>query len=150
MYLSTRLTPRKRHASNVPTHACRKNYKPPPFSHHMCAPITHHLKLDIPPIQGLGIWIVLLTINDPCSTKSPTIGWNSKMPLPIVPHGTFSNVQPLCTQYAMRETKARDVGIGVPSKYCDFPVASLGSMATVTLKRARRVRPQSTKMVRKT
>lgn len=41
------------------------------------------------------------------------------------------------------------MGIGVPSKYCDFPVASLGTMATVTLKRARRVRPQSTKKERR-
>lgn len=37
------------------------------------------------------------------------------------------------------------VGMGVPSKYLDFPVASLGTFATVTLKRARRVRPQRTK-----
>jgi anti-sigma factor RsiW len=41
------------------------------------------------------------------------------------------------------------VGIGVPSKYFDFPVASLGNACTVTLKRARRVRPQRTKKVRK-
>jgi hypothetical protein len=41
------------------------------------------------------------------------------------------------------------MGIGVPSKYCDLPVASLGTMATVTLKRARRVRPQRTKKVRR-
>jgi hypothetical protein len=40
-----------------------------------------------------------------------------------------------------------EVGIGVPSKYFDLPVASLGSIATVTLKRARRVRPQRTKKV---
>jgi len=32
-------------------------------------------------------------------------------------------------------------GIGVPSKYFDFPVLSLGSMATVTLKRASLVKP---------
>ena len=37
------------------------------------------------------------------------------------------------------------VGIGVPSKYFDLPVLSLGSTATVTLKRANRVRPQRTK-----
>ena len=41
------------------------------------------------------------------------------------------------------------VGIGVPSKYFDFPVLSLGRAATVTLKRARRVRPQRTKKVRR-
>ncbi len=36
----------------------------------------------------------------------------------------------------------------MPSKYFDFPVASLGRAWTVTLKRARRVKPQSTKKVR--
>jgi hypothetical protein len=44
----------------------------------------------------------------------------------------------------------RVVGMGVPSKYLDFPVLSLGSTATVTLNRARRVRPQRTKKLRKT
>jgi hypothetical protein len=39
------------------------------------------------------------------------------------------------------------VGIGVPSKYFDFPVASLGSAWTVTLNRASRVRPHKTKKV---
>jgi hypothetical protein len=42
------------------------------------------------------------------------------------------------------------VGIGVPSKYLDLPLLSLGRTATVTLNRARRVRPQRTKNVRKT
>lgn len=40
------------------------------------------------------------------------------------------------------------VGIGVPSKYFDFPVASLGRAWTVTLNRASRVRPHKTKKVR--
>lgn len=40
------------------------------------------------------------------------------------------------------------VGMGVPSKYFDFPVASFGRAWTVTLKRARRVKPQRTKKVR--
>lgn len=35
-------------------------------------------------------------------------------------------------------------GMGVPSKYFDLPVASLGSIATVTLKRASLVKPQRT------
>jgi hypothetical protein len=42
-----------------------------------------------------------------------------------------------------------EVGIGVPSKYLLFPVASFGTFATVMLKRASRVRPQRTKNVRK-
>jgi hypothetical protein len=42
------------------------------------------------------------------------------------------------------------VGMGVPSKYFDFPLLSLGRTATVTLNLARRVRPQRTKIVRRT
>ena len=38
----------------------------------------------------------------------------------------------------------------MPSKYLLFPVASFGTLATVILKRARRVRPQRTKKVRRT
>lgn len=37
------------------------------------------------------------------------------------------------------------VGMGVPSKYLDFPVASFGRDETVTLNRARRESPQRTK-----
>ena len=39
--------------------------------------------------------------------------------------------------------------MGVPSKYLDLPDESLGSEETVTLKRARRVRPQRTKKERR-
>ena len=39
--------------------------------------------------------------------------------------------------------------MGVPSKYLLFPVASLGTLATVILNRASLVRPQRTKKVRK-
>lgn len=42
----------------------------------------------------------------------------------------------------------RVVGIGVPSKYLDLPVLSLGKTATVTLNRASLVRPQRTKKAR--
>lgn len=42
-----------------------------------------------------------------------------------------------------------DVGMGVPSKYLLFPVASLGTFPTVMLKRASLVRPQRTKNVRR-
>ena len=44
--------------------------------------------------------------------------------------------------------RAREVGMGVPSKYCALPVASLGITAAVTLKRASLVRPQRTKNAR--
>jgi hypothetical protein len=40
------------------------------------------------------------------------------------------------------------VGIGVPSKYFTFPVASSASAEAVTLKRASRLTPQTTKYVR--
>ena len=44
---------------------------------------------------------------------------------------------------------ANVVGMGVPSKYFDFPVSSFGSTATVTLNRANLVSPQRTKMAKK-
>lgn len=48
----------------------------------------------------------------------------------------------------MTETIESVVGMGVPSKYFDLPLASFGRDWTVTLKRARRERPQRTKKVR--
>lgn len=48
----------------------------------------------------------------------------------------------------MAATSPKLVGIGNPSKYRDLPVASLGKVATVTLKRAKRVRPHRTKNAR--
>lgn len=41
------------------------------------------------------------------------------------------------------------VGIGSPSKYLALPLASLGTLPVVTLKRANRARPERTKQVRK-
>jgi len=102
------------------------------------------------PLYGLGMCIDLLVIMMPLSTNRPTTGWNSKaVPCPQVPNGRLFRVQPLLTQYDIKAAIERDVGIGVPSKYLLFPVASLGTLATVILKRARRVRPQRTKKVRK-
>src|SRR2546423_7986155 len=49
----------------------------------------------------------------------------------------------------MLDTDRQANGIGVPSKYLDLPVLSFGSMATVTLNLAKRVRPHRTKNVRK-
>src|SRR3569833_193329 len=48
----------------------------------------------------------------------------------------------------MRESRPKLVGMGVPSKYAALPVLSFGMTVVVTLNRARRVRPQSTKMER--
>lgn len=99
--------------------------------------------------HGLGICIDLLTIRQPCTTKSNTIGWNSKaVPWAVMPHGRSSSTQPWETQYAISETIESVVGIGVPSKYFDLPLLSLGRTATVTLNRANRVNPHRTKKVR--
>jgi len=51
------------------------------------------------------------------------------------------------THPAMHETKNSELGMGNPSKYCDFPVESLGINATVALKRARRAMPQQIKVL---
>lgn len=68
--------------------------------------------------------------------------------LAMTPIGNCSWIQPWETQYAMRLAIESDVGIGVPSKYFDFPVLSLGTTAAVTLKRANLVSPQRTKKLR--
>ena len=98
--------------------------------------------------QGLGICMLLLTIAQPHPTKMPTIGWTSIIPCPQVPPSTPCSppfTLPWLTHQAIPATIARLVGIGVPSKYLLFPVASLGNAETVTLKRAKRVRPHRTK-----
>ena len=52
-------------------------------------------------------------------------------------------------QKAISDAIDKLVGMGVPSKYFDFPVLSFGRTDTVTLNRASRVSPQRTKKVRK-
>lgn len=94
--------------------------------------------------------IVLLTIKQPWSTNNSTTGWNSNIvPDATEPRGILSRIQPFETQYAIKAAIPRVVGMGVPSKYFALPVASLGTLATETLKRARRERPQRTKKVRR-
>ncbi|KAI4210194.1 MAG: hypothetical protein LQ351_006948 [Letrouitia transgressa] len=90
----------------------------------------------------------------PQETNTPTIGCTPPHQLssPIAPPQIPSRppaTRPLLTHQAIPPTMHRLVGMGVPSKYFDFPVASLGSEETVTLKRARRVRPQRTKKDRR-
>jgi hypothetical protein len=118
-------------------------------SHSLVPPYPHSRhSLSSQLLYGLGTCSVLLTIKHPCNTNMNTTGWNASADPSIhKPSGICSSVQPLYTQYAIICTLIRDMGIGVPSKYWDLPVASLGTMATVTLKRARRVRPQRTKKV---
>ena len=54
-------------------------------------------------------------------------------------------MRPIQVQVAMMADIVRQAkGTGVPSKYWDLPVLSFGSIETVMLKRARRVRPQRT------
>jgi hypothetical protein len=131
-----------------------KSYTPPrdTFSPAHLPPLAPvHLLSGSRLVYGLGICIVLLVIKHPLRTKSPTTGWNSqKVPAPTVPSGKSCRIHPLFTQYAISAAILKLVGIGVPSKYLLFPLASLGTLATVMLKRARRVRPQRTKKVRKT
>lgn len=94
--------------------------------------------------------MVLLTMRQPLNTNIPTMGWNSiGVPFAKTPIGMLSSTQPWETQYAMTAAMESVVGIGVPSKYFDFPVLSLGRAATVTLNLAKRVRPQRTKKVRR-
>jgi hypothetical protein len=101
--------------------------------------------------QGFGIFTVLLPIAHPCRTHTKHTGCHSAhVPFAQTPNGTLSSVQPFKSQIAiMRASIHIVVGIGVPSKYFDFPDASLGRVCTVTLKRASRVRPQRTKNVRR-
>ena len=104
--------------------------------------------------HGLGMCMLLLTIAHPQPTNTPTIGCISSIPpkasVPInppmgpSPPSTF----PIHTHQAIAATIPRLVGIGVPSKYLLFPVESLGREETVTLNRAKRVRPQRTKKER--
>ena len=106
---------------------------------------------SLPP-HGFGICILLLTIAHPHPTNTPTIGCTCPIPKSNIPPTTPlspPSTIPLHTHHAIPDTIPNEVGIGVPSKYLLFPVLSLGREETVTLKRARRVRPQRTKKERR-
>ena len=96
--------------------------------------------------QGFGTCNVLLTINTPLSANSSTIGCISNIvPVKVVPAGILSWMRPMKVQVAVTAELVRQAnGTGVPSKYFDLPVLSLGSIDTVTLNRAKRVRPHRT------
>ena len=75
--------------------------------------------------------------------------WHSAMePFANRPSGRLSSTHPRCSQTAIIAVMPIVVGIGVPSKYAAFPDASFGTVAAVTLKRARRDKPQRTKKER--
>ena len=96
--------------------------------------------------------MVFDTIKQPQRTKTPTIGCTPpNIPSNRTPPYTPSfppSTMPCDVAIAIPNTSPNDVGIGKPSKYLLLPVASLGTAATVTLKRARRVRPLRTKKER--
>jgi len=101
-------------------------------------------------LHSFGICMVLLTIKQPLKRNMMAAGWNSNgVPEAVIPQGRSSKIQPWESQYAMTAAIVIVVGIGVPSKYFDFPDSSLGNVATVTLKRAKRGIPQRTKNVRR-
>lgn len=90
--------------------------------------------------------MVLLIIKEPFRRKIRTVGWNSNgVPERAVPMGIESWIHPREVQVAMMAELVKQAnGIGVPSKYCDLPVLSFGSIATVTLNLASLVKPHST------
>ena len=101
--------------------------------------------------HGFGTLRVLEHIKHACTTNKPTTGCVAKgVPAASVPSGIRSRMEPWLTQYAIRAAIDNDVGAGVPSKYCDFPVLSFGSVATVTLNRASLRSAQMTKKVKQT
>lgn len=94
--------------------------------------------------------IVVLSIEHPWSANNPTTGCTSNLvSLAQIPNGKSVSIHPISTQYAIMPIVARENAIGTPSKYLLFPDSSLGIKETVTLNRARRVRPQRTKKDRK-
>src|SRR5258706_10774038 len=108
-------------------------------------------------LHGFGTRNVLLTMAAAHAPKIRLAMWTSPLCLlsfhnVITPNGTSSSpsIQPFLVQKASMATRTRVVGVGRPSKYFDLPVASLGMIATVALKRARRARPQQMKQVRMT
>lgn len=90
--------------------------------------------------------MVRLVIRTPFITKIAAAGWNSNaVPGRRVPKGSLSWIMSRKVKVAMMAEEVKQAnGMGVPSKYFDLPVASLGNMLTVTLKRASRVRPHKT------
>ena len=107
--------------------------------------------------HGFGTWSVLLTMAMAHAPKIRLAMWTSALCSlffhnVITPRGTPSSpsIQPILVQNANMPTMARLEGVGRPSKYFDFPVASAGMSAMVALKRARRARPQQMKQVRMT
>ena len=108
-------------------------------------------------LQIFGIRSVRLIMAAAHAVKTNEMRWTSPLPpsgpqswttpngIPSVP----SN-HPWDVQYAKTATRAKEEGIGKPSKYFDFPVTSFGTDATVALKRASRASPQHMKPVRTT
>lgn len=96
--------------------------------------------------QGFGTCIVLLTIRQAIRRNRPIQGCTSNgVPSIKSPKGMFLCIHPPLVIIASIVSAVKHAkGMGVPSKYFDFPDASFGSIATVTLKRASRVNPHRT------
>ena len=106
---------------------------------------------------GLGTCSVLETMSAAQIAKTTLIQCISSgvsLNASIIPPGKPAglpggpSIRPVATHTAMHATSPRLEGIGNPSKYFDLPVSSLGSIATVALKRASRAKPQHTNVVR--
>jgi hypothetical protein len=101
--------------------------------------------------HGFGIWMLLLVMRQPWMRNKTTMGCTSNMvSANHTPPGRTSWIHPRDTHHAIRASSPNVVGMGVPSKYLALPVTSLGIAVTVTLKRAKRVKPHSTKKARQT
>jgi hypothetical protein len=123
----------------------------------MCNSLVNdiHLKKTLStllnPPYNFGTLKLLLTIAQPHNKNTSEATWTPHtLPSAITPNGSpfLPSYQPFHTQTAIIVSRARVVGMGKPSKYLAFPLASLGRDAAVTLKRARRDNPESRKKER--
>src|SRR4051794_6978214 len=93
--------------------------------------------------QSFGMRMRLI-ISEPEIANSSDSGWNVKPAIFTAPNQRSSLMAPIAAATAIMHTSAKDVGIGVPSKYFTLPVPADISSA-VTLYRARRDTPHATK-----
>ena len=129
----------------------RKNFfdehlSPTPCSH-CCIRSTNLSQMYLSVlIYGFGTCSVLLTIKHAISrNKAVQACTSTGVPSSNKPYGSFSCIQPPLVRIVSIVSVVKQAkGIGVPSKYFDLPVASLGSIATVTLNRASLVNPHRT------
>ena len=107
--------------------------------------------------QIFGTFNVLLTMAAAQQPKTIETTCNSPLPPSVpqrrrVPPGIpdFPSICSVHVQYVKTATRPSEEGMGKPSKYFALPEASLGTDATVALKRASRASPQQMNPVRTT